>query len=75
MICEYSAGMQRIDNEESYEARIWPDVPLSVNRWVDPAPPIEFLQARTALVASENPVRPTWRDDATNEDRQTGEEL
>ncbi len=51
VVLEYSAGIRRIDNDDSYEAQIWPDVPLSVNRWGNPPPPQEFLQAGTPHVA------------------------
>jgi catechol 2,3-dioxygenase-like lactoylglutathione lyase family enzyme len=43
IIVEYSAYMQRIEDEARYEPRIWPDEPLSVNRWGNPPPPEEFL--------------------------------
>ena len=49
MVVEYSAGMQRIEHEETYAARVWPDVPLSVNRWGNPPPPPEFQAALTPL--------------------------
>jgi catechol 2,3-dioxygenase len=51
VIVEYSAAMQRIDDEETYEPRVWPDVPLSVNRWGNPPPPAEFVEAVTPLAA------------------------
>jgi catechol 2,3-dioxygenase len=37
-VVEYSAGIRRIDNEETYVPRTWPDEPLTVNRWGNPAP-------------------------------------
>lgn len=43
VIVEYSANMQRIESESTYRPRTWPDTPLSVNRWGNPAPPDEFL--------------------------------
>ena len=49
IVVEYSAGMQRVEHEESYRARVWPDVPLSVNRWGNPPPPEEFVAAVTPL--------------------------
>jgi catechol 2,3-dioxygenase len=50
VIVEYSAGIQRIDHDESYVARVWPDEPLSVNRWGNPEPPTAFQQAATPPV-------------------------
>jgi catechol 2,3-dioxygenase len=50
VIVEYSAYMQRIEDEARYAARTWPDVPLSVNRWGNPAPPDEFLAAAVPLL-------------------------
>jgi catechol 2,3-dioxygenase len=49
-IVEYSAGIQRIDNEAAHVPRTWPDEPLSVNRWGNPPPPVEFLQGGVPLV-------------------------
>jgi catechol-2,3-dioxygenase len=49
VVVEYSAGMQRVEHEESYRDRVWPDVPLSVNRWGNPPPPPEFTAAVTPL--------------------------
>ena len=54
VIVEYSAEMRRIENGAAYEARTWPDEPLSVNRWGNPPPPGEFVSggidlARTAV--------------------------
>jgi hypothetical protein len=49
VVVEYSAGMQRIDNDESYRPRVWPDEPLTVNRWGNPPPPPEFQDAATPL--------------------------
>ena len=47
VIVEYSAGIQRIDDEEGYVPRTWPDVPLTVNQWGNPPPPQAFLDAAT----------------------------
>jgi catechol-2,3-dioxygenase len=49
-VVEYSASIQRIEDELTYQPRIWPDEPLSVNRWGNPAPPPAFLQAGVPLV-------------------------
>lgn len=49
VIVEYSAGIQRIEDEARYEPRTWPDEPLSVNRWGNPPPPPEFMAAVTPL--------------------------
>jgi catechol 2,3-dioxygenase-like lactoylglutathione lyase family enzyme len=49
-IVEYSAGIQRIEDETTYVARTWPDEPLSVNRWGNPAPPAAFLDGGVGLV-------------------------
>ncbi len=49
VIVEYSAGIQRIDDDERNEPAVWPDVPLSVNRWGNPPPPAEFAAAVTPL--------------------------
>jgi catechol 2,3-dioxygenase len=46
-VVEYSAGIQHIENETVYRPRVWPDEPLSVNRWGNPPPPEEFLAAGT----------------------------
>jgi catechol 2,3-dioxygenase-like lactoylglutathione lyase family enzyme len=51
-VVEYSAGIQRIENEVSYAARVWPDEPLTVNRWGNPAPPAEFVAAATPLAGA-----------------------
>jgi len=48
-VVEYSAGIQRIEDEASYEPRVWPDEPLTVNRWGNPEPPAEFQAAATPL--------------------------
>lgn len=50
VIVEYSADIHRIEDERSYEPRVWPDEPLSVNRWGNPPPPQEFLDGGTPLV-------------------------
>jgi catechol 2,3-dioxygenase len=49
-IVEYSAGIQRIQDEAAYVPRTLPDVPLSVNRWGNPPPPVEFLEGGVPLV-------------------------
>lgn len=49
VIVEYSAGITRIENEAAYEPAVWPDSPLSVNRWGNPPPPEAFLDAATPL--------------------------
>ena len=49
-IVEYSADIQRIEDEASYVPRTWPDEPLSVNRWGNPPPPVEFIDGGTPLV-------------------------
>ena len=41
---ECSAGIQRIEDEAAYVPRVWPDEPLTVNRWGNPAPPAEFVR-------------------------------
>ena len=51
VIVEYSAGMRRIDDDEGYESATWPDVPLTVNRWGNPPPPQDFLDAATPLAS------------------------
>jgi catechol-2,3-dioxygenase len=48
-VVECSAGIQRIEDEAAYEPRIWPDEPLTVNRWGDPPPPAAFVDAFTPL--------------------------
>ncbi len=48
-LVEYSGDIQRIEDEATYEPRVWPDEPLSVNRWGNPPPPIEFVEAGTPL--------------------------
>jgi catechol 2,3-dioxygenase-like lactoylglutathione lyase family enzyme len=50
VIVEYSADMQRIEDERTYEPRIWPDVPLSVNLWGNPPPPPEFIAGGIPVV-------------------------
>jgi catechol-2,3-dioxygenase len=49
-VVEYSAGIQHVEDEARYVARIWPDEPLTVNRWGNPAPPAEFVAAATPIV-------------------------
>jgi catechol-2,3-dioxygenase len=49
-IVEYSAGIQRIEDESTYRPRTWPDEPLTVNRWGDPPPPAAFLDGGVPLV-------------------------
>lgn len=51
VIVEYSAGIQRIEDDLAYKARTWPDEPLSVNRWGNPPPPAEFIHGGTPLGA------------------------
>ena len=48
-IVEYSANILRIENESSYAPAIWPDTPLSVNRWGNPEPPDAFLTGGTTI--------------------------
>jgi catechol 2,3-dioxygenase-like lactoylglutathione lyase family enzyme len=43
VIVEYSAEIQRIENDADWVARTWPDEALSVNRWGNPAPPQAFV--------------------------------
>lgn len=50
-VVEYSASIRRIEDESTYQPRIWPDEPLSVNRWGNPPPPPEFALAGIPLVA------------------------
>jgi catechol 2,3-dioxygenase-like lactoylglutathione lyase family enzyme len=50
VIVEYSGDIQRIEDERTYEPRVWPDEPLSVNRWGNPPPPQEFIEGGTPLV-------------------------
>jgi catechol 2,3-dioxygenase-like lactoylglutathione lyase family enzyme len=57
VIVEHSAGLQRIDHEERYVPRTWPDVPLTVNRWGNPPPPAEFQDAATPLVVPARAAR------------------
>jgi catechol 2,3-dioxygenase len=49
VIVEYSADIQRVEDEARYEPRIWPDEPLSVNRWGNPPPPQAFLAGGVPL--------------------------
>jgi catechol 2,3-dioxygenase len=48
-VVEYSAGIQRIEDEAHYVPRVWPDEPLTVNRWGNQVPPAEFVEAATPL--------------------------
>jgi catechol 2,3-dioxygenase-like lactoylglutathione lyase family enzyme len=50
VIVEYSAGIQRIEDEARYVPRTWPDDPLSVNRWGNPPPPVEFVEGGVRLL-------------------------
>jgi catechol 2,3-dioxygenase-like lactoylglutathione lyase family enzyme len=43
VIVEYSAEIQRIEDEAGWVVRTWPDEPLSVNCWGNPPPPQEFI--------------------------------
>jgi catechol 2,3-dioxygenase-like lactoylglutathione lyase family enzyme len=49
-IVEYSADIERIEDELRYTPRVWPDVPLSVNCWGNPPPPMEFIDGGIPLV-------------------------
>jgi catechol 2,3-dioxygenase len=49
VLVEYSAGIQRIENDAAYVPRVWPDEPLSVNKWGNPPPPPEFVAAGTPI--------------------------
>lgn len=49
VIVEYSANIMRVENEDAYVPRTWPDEPLSVNRWGNPPPPEEFVNGGTDL--------------------------
>jgi catechol 2,3-dioxygenase-like lactoylglutathione lyase family enzyme len=51
VIVEYSAAIQRIEDERTHRARVWPDEPISVNRWGNPEPPAGFLAGGTPLVS------------------------
>jgi len=48
-IVEYSADILRVADERTYAPAIWPDEPLSVNRWGNPEPPDAFLQGGTPI--------------------------
>lgn len=50
-IVEYSAGIQRIEDELRYVPTTWPDEPLSVNRWGNPPPPPEFFEGGVPVLA------------------------
>lgn len=50
-IVEYSADIQRIENEHEYRPRTWPDDPRTVNRWGNPEPPPEFFPGGIPVVA------------------------
>jgi catechol 2,3-dioxygenase-like lactoylglutathione lyase family enzyme len=43
VIVEYSAEIQRIEDDADWVPRVWPDEPLSVNRWGNPTPPTAFV--------------------------------
>jgi catechol 2,3-dioxygenase-like lactoylglutathione lyase family enzyme len=51
-VVECSAGIARIEDEAAYAPRVWPDEPLTVNRWGNPAPPAEFVDAFTPLAVA-----------------------
>lgn len=53
VIVEYSANIHRVENEATYEARTWPDEPLSVNRWGNPPPPDGFIHGGANLASVE----------------------
>jgi catechol 2,3-dioxygenase-like lactoylglutathione lyase family enzyme len=44
-VVEYSADIQRIEDDAAYRPRTWPDEPRTVNRWGNPEPPAEFFGA------------------------------
>ena len=48
-IVEYSAQIQRIEDERVHKPGLWPDEPLSVNRWGNPPPPQAFLDGGLPL--------------------------
>ncbi len=50
VVVEHSAGIQRIDQDELHVPGVWPDEPLTVNRWGNPEPPAAFVDAATPLV-------------------------
>jgi len=52
-VVEYSAAIQRIEDDAAHEPRVWPDEPLSVNRWGNPGPPPEFFAAGTPLLTGD----------------------
>lgn len=52
VIVEYSSNILRVENEDDYKARTWPDEPLSVNRWGNPPPPEEFVSGGIPLAKS-----------------------
>jgi catechol 2,3-dioxygenase-like lactoylglutathione lyase family enzyme len=56
VIVEYSAAIQRIEDERTHVPRTWPDEPLSVNRWGNPPPPVEFVEGGTPLVPAPSAV-------------------
>jgi catechol 2,3-dioxygenase len=50
-IVEYSAAIQRIEDETSYVPRTWPDAEETVNRWGNPPTPAEFIAGGVPLAA------------------------
>jgi catechol 2,3-dioxygenase-like lactoylglutathione lyase family enzyme len=58
VIVEYSGDIQRIEDEATYQPRVWPDEPLSVNRWGNPPPPVEFQEGGVPLVHPSNLATP-----------------
>jgi catechol 2,3-dioxygenase-like lactoylglutathione lyase family enzyme len=50
VIVEYSAAIERIEDERTHRPRVWPDEPLTVNRWGNPEPPRGFLEGGTPLI-------------------------
>ncbi len=49
-IVEYSANILHVEDEARYEPRVWPDEPLTVNRWGNPPPPAQFVDGAHPLV-------------------------
>jgi catechol 2,3-dioxygenase-like lactoylglutathione lyase family enzyme len=56
VIVEYSAEIQRIEDDADWAPRVWSDEPLSVNRWGNPAPPAEFVDGGVAALPPLGPV-------------------
>jgi len=56
VLVEYSAGILRVEDEAAYEPKVWPNSPLSVNRWGNPSPPDEFVAAGIPLRAPASTV-------------------